>query len=256
MVAVAFASLTTIASAVVLDWDAVTWTPGSLTNSYNLDASAGNDIRLTVTDPNSRRVPDPVTNVQSPLINNTLAGGYSGVGAAPNSLKFAVDFGQAGETITIKIDFLGVYALGVQGVSFTLFDLDAEPADYVDQVISISATDGVSTFWPTITNGSAVTLTGSQLSQTLTGNTASPDGGAGSANGNATIDFGSTAVTSVTFSFAAGAAGRNNPFTQTFAMGDISFTPVPEVNPAWVGAGVCVVATLAFLRQRRRALRG
>ncbi|HEX8678926.1 MAG TPA: hypothetical protein VF683_03135, partial [Chthoniobacterales bacterium] len=173
------AFIATQASAVVLDWDAVTWAPGSLSNSYDVDASRpGNDITLSVADPNSRRVPDPVTNIQSPLINNTLAGGQS---PAQKNLKFAIDFSAAGETVTITINFSAQYAQGVHGLSFTLFDLDAEPADYVDVVSSISASDGVATFAPTISNvGSAVTLSGTGLAQTLTGNSASPDGGAGS----------------------------------------------------------------------------
>ena len=41
--------LATAAHAITLDWDTVTWTAGSLSNSYNIDPlKAGNDITVSM----------------------------------------------------------------------------------------------------------------------------------------------------------------------------------------------------------------
>ena len=107
---------------------------------------------------------------------------------------------------------------------------------------------------PTISGvGSAIALSGTGLNQVLTGNAAAADTGAGSANGNATISFGSYAITGFTFDF------KNDggpPRFQSIGMFDINFTPVPEVNPAWIGAGACAIAALAALWRRRKTRPG
>jgi hypothetical protein len=93
-------------------------------------------------------------------------------------------------------------------------------------------------------------LTGTGLSQILTGNAASPNN---SSNGNATISFGSTLIYDVFFTFG-NTAGA--PRYQDIAVGDVTFTPVPEINPAISASLSCLLAVgLTVWMQRRARLR-
>jgi hypothetical protein len=96
--------------------------------------------------------------------------------------------------------------------------------------------------------GSAVTWTPGGLSQELSGNTGAANN---SANGNVTISFGSTLITDVFFSFG-NTAGA--PRYQDIAIGDITFTPVPEINPAAASVVSCLVAAglMVFVHRRRK----
>jgi hypothetical protein len=150
--------------------------------------------------------------------------------------------------LTVHLSFTGTLP-GAANVSFTLFDIDVTTnSDIISEIYGV-AYDGTH-IAATITNvGSAVTHSGTGLNQVLTGNTASADSGPGSSNGNATITFGSTIITDIFFTFS-NTAGA--PRFQNIAIGDISFTPVPEMNPATTAATSCVAAMgLAILVQRR-----
>jgi hypothetical protein len=153
---------------------------------------------------------------------------------------------------TIQISLTGVYP-GAANVSFTIFDIDVTTnSDIISGIYGV-APDGTHVA-ATITNvGSAVTLTGSGLTQTLSGNAASADN---TGNGNATISFGAAVITDVFFTFS-NTAGA--PRYQDIALGDISFTPVPEINPAMASAISCLLAVgltvLAHRRAKMKALR-
>ena len=96
--------------------------------------------------------------------------------------------------------------------------------------------------------GSSVALSGSGLTQLLTGTATSADSGAGSGNGNATVSFGANAIRSFTFTFD---NSSGPPRIQEFGLYDISFTPVPEVNPVWTGTFSCLFAAAAAVAHRR-----
>jgi hypothetical protein len=242
--------LATPTHALVLDWDAVVWNDGSLSDSFDLNSDAVNDITVAITSQQANIwALDPATGTQSPTVNQSLTGGMVPVGDALNlaaNLKTHSD-------VTIQLSFTGALE-GAANVSFTLFDIDVTTnADIISEIYGV-AYDG--THIPaTITNvGSGVTHSGGTgLNQVLTGNTASADSGPGSSNGNATISFGSTIITDVFFTFS-NTAGA--PRFQNIAMGDISFTPVPEMNPAATAAASCIAAmvfTIALQRRARRA---
>src|SRR2546421_108438 len=62
---------------VVLDWDAVTWTPaGNLSNSYDVTGDGLTDVTLTATSqqPNIWTT-DQTTGTITPTINQTMTGG-------------------------------------------------------------------------------------------------------------------------------------------------------------------------------------
>jgi hypothetical protein len=232
------------ANALVLDWDGVAWSPGSLVNSYDLNGDSIKDITVTLDSqqPNIWTV-DPTSGTQTPAINQTLTGGIL---PPQNSLMLAANL-KTNSNATVQLSFPGT--LGSINVSFTIFDIDVTTnSDIISNIYGV-ALDGTHVA-ATITNvGPAVTLSGSGLTYKLTGNAASPDN---SSNGNVTISFGSTLITDVFFTF-----GNTNgaPRYQDIALGDINFTPVPEMNPAAVSVGSCLLAAgmTALVHRRRKS---
>ena len=233
------------AHALVLDWDAVTWNDGALNNSYDLNGDAINDVTVAITSQQANIwALDPDTGTQTPTVNQSLTGGLVPV---QNSLNLAANL-KTQSDVTVQLSFTGALE-GAANVSFTLFDIDVTTnADIISGIYGV-AYDG-SHVAATITNvGSAVTLTGTGLNQVLTGNTGAANN---SSNGNATISFGSTIITDVFFTFS-NTSGA--PRFQNIGIGDISFTPVPEINPAMTAAASCVGAIVLTLLLNRRARR-
>jgi hypothetical protein len=184
----------------------------------------------------------------TPAVNQTMTGGLSPV---ENSLILAANL-HTNSNVTLQLSFIGGPGglPGANNVSFTIFDIDITTnSDIINSIYGV-APDGTHVA-PTITNiGSAVTLTGTGLSQILTGNAASPNN---SSNGNATISFGSTLIYDVFFTFG-NTAGA--PRYQDIAVGDVTFTPVPEINPAISASLSCLLAVgLTVWMQRRARLR-
>jgi len=227
-----------------LDWDSVAWSDGTVNNSYDLTGDAVNDITVNITKRGNGPVftNDPTTGTLTPTINQTLTGGLSPV---QNSLMIAGNL-FTNSDVTIQISFTGTQP-GAANVSFTIFDIDVTTNSDIINTIYGLAPDGTHVA-ATITNiGSTINPSGSGLAQTLTGNTASADN---SGNGNATISFGSAIITDVFFTFSNNAGA---PRYQDIALGDISFTPVPEINPAMASAFSCVLAVGLTVFARRRA---
>jgi hypothetical protein len=246
--------LVSAAHAVTVDWDTLTWTAGSLTNSYDVDpAKPGNDVTVTVSGNTAQLQPELLSpNPMTPAITTDFQGG---LGAAPNTLCLAVNFANQSQGITVTVDFSALYALGVQNVSFTLFDIDfanvSGSSTYQDQLSSITALsiDGTTLVAPTITTSANNSLSGSGLTQVVNGTASTVDTGAGSGNGNVTISFGATAIKSFTFTYGSGGpSGVTDPTYQHVGIYDITFTPVPEINPAWSALGSCLVAAGLILR--------
>jgi hypothetical protein len=232
------------ANALVLDWDGVAWSPGSLINSYDLNGDALNDVTVTV---NSQQANiwqnDPTSGIQTPVVNQTLTGGIL---PPQSSLMLAANL-HTNSSATVNLSFPA--SLGAINVSFMIFDIDVTTnADIISNIYGV-ALDG-SHVAATITNvGSGVTLSGSGLTYKLTGNAASPNN---SSNGNVTITFGSTLISDVFFTFG-NTAGA--PRYQDIALGDVNFTPVPEMNPAAVSVGSCLLAVgmMVFVHRRRKS---
>ena len=242
------AGLAESANAMVLDWDGVAWTPGSLNNSYNLNGDAFNDVTVAITSQNPGVfTTDPATGTQTPAINQSITGGLT---PAENSLMIAANL-HTNSNLTVQLSFTGGPGgqPGANNVSFTIFDIDITTnSDIISSIYGV-APDGTHVA-ATITNvGSTATLSGAGLTYKLTGNAASPNN---SSNGNATISFGSTLIYDVFFTFGNNAGA---PFYQDIAIGDVTFTPVPEVNPATVAAGSCVTAIGLTIFLQRRARR-
>ncbi len=244
LVSVLLLSWSKTTHAILLDWSTVTWTPGATSASFDIDpARAGNDITITFSSDTNKLRSDPASGVNTPAILTSLEGGRSPV---DQSLHVAANVGTK-TTITVTVTFSALYLQGVENVSFALFDIDKTTDS--EFIINMGATTVTNTqLAANVTGlGSAASLSGAGLTQIITGNASSVDAGAGSGNGNATIGFGPTAIRSFTFTFD---NGPGPPRVQEFALYDISFTPVPEINPVFAAGAFCGAA--AFVRGRRR----
>lgn len=231
------------AHAVVLDWDSVTWTPGDLSHSYDVTGDGQTDVTVLMTaQQNNIWTNDPTTGTQTPAILQSLNGGLP-----QNALMIAANL-KTHSDATIQLNFTAGQ-WGATNVSFTIFDIDITTnSDIISNIYGV-ALDG-SHVAATLSNvGSTVTVTGSGLTLNLEGNAPNANN---SSNGNVTLSFGSTIITDVFFTFS-NTAGA--PRYQDIALGDISFTPVPEMNPSVISAASCVVAAGLTVFMRRRAKR-
>ena len=246
------AASTPRAAAVVLDWNVQTWTPVATNNTlrqdFDVDGTAGTDIRLTLAY-STQNAGSPWRS-GLPAVDTTLEGGQQ---AGTKSLHLGVDFTAQAHTITVTIEFPN-YGLGVEGISFSLFDIDRADgsAAYIDQIRSISGTAPDGTLvQPVISGtGSTVSHSGTDFAQTLTGTGPAADSGAGSSAGNATISFASP-IRSFTFVWGVPTSNANNPVPMDISFGNINFSPVPDVNPTFAAALVCGGAGWVFLRRRK-----
>jgi hypothetical protein len=112
--------------------------------------------------------------------------------------------------------------------------------------------DGTTPIAPTIMTSANNTLTGSGLNQVVTGMINTNDAGTGSGDANGTISFGANVIKSFTFVYGSGATAPADPTTQGIALHDITFTPVPEINPGWMAVTSCLVAANVMLRHRAK----
>lgn len=239
-------------SAVLVDWSGLAWTAGSLNNSYDVDpGSPGSDVTFTVSGNTAQLRPALGGGPQTPAITSNITGGFIPVHP---SLQFAFDLTSSAQAVTITIDFSLLYVFGVSNVSFSLFDVDFANGGgntFQDVIRSISATSTTGTsIAPIISVGPNVTLSGSGLSQVITGTVGTPDD---SSDANATITFNATNIRSVTFTYGGGSLFAN-PTYQHISLDNITYSVVPESNPAWVSFFGCsaLVAWVHFRRWRAR----
>lgn len=241
------------ANAVTLDWNTVLWTAGSLSNSYDIDsANTGNDITITVSGNTAQLQRELASgNPMTPAVTPDFQGGLA---SPTNTLCLAVNFTDQSQAVTVVVDFSALYATGVQNVSFTLFDVDYSNVSgntYQDLLTAIKATstDGTTLIAPTITTSANNTSSGTGINQIVTGLVSTVDTGSGSGNGNVTISFGAAAIKSFTFTYGSGGpSGVTDPTYQHVGISNITFTPVPEINPAWSAVGSCLLAFALILR--------
>jgi hypothetical protein len=185
-----------------LNWDSVTWTAGSLSNTY---AVTGGNVTLVLTGQTVR-----------------LAAGYpardtattGGLVPAQNSLAYNCNFnGQAvigQEEITTVITFSRPG--GVANVSFSMFDIDT--GAFTDQVV-VTAFNGANINPSSVVHGSANSFNNTNKVTGIAANAAT------SANGNATFTFNQTGITKVVITYQSGELA--NPSTQQVNLHDINF---------------------------------
>jgi hypothetical protein len=240
------------ASAVLVDWSALTWPAGSLSNSYDVDpANTGNDFTATISGDTGQLQPSTVAgNPLTPAITRAFDGG---LGTSPYTLELALDLTSNAQSVTFTLNFSALYAAGVSNVSFTIFDIDANNVSgstYQDVISSIYATSTTGTqIAPTITGvGANVSLSGIGLNQVLTGQSSTSDIGAGSGVANATISFNTDNIASITFTYGSSSMFAD-PTYQHIGIYNIDYAVIPE-PASMVGACLFVIG-LAAARSRR-----
>ncbi|NUN94484.1 MAG: hypothetical protein HUU04_11995 [Verrucomicrobiae bacterium] len=235
----------------LLDWDSVSWTPGSLTNSYDIDASnPGNDITIAFS--GDTWALENYWGEDSPFITTTNQGGYQNESA----LMFAMDYTAKYQGITVTVTFN--YSNGVYLDNFQLFDIDRGSSSGSGQYYW---TDWIKNIWGTTTNGTIVapTLTnlGPYVTTIGTGTNRSLVGTATanntSAQGNATIIFNQVGIKSFQYTYTTYSNSQSNPSEQHVQLYDFSYRPVPEMGVAWAPLGIFAVGFLVRQMRRRRA---
>jgi hypothetical protein len=255
--------------AVTLDWDSVNWTDpnngnATFSQSFNVDASnAGNDVTITISGSTS-----DFEQSTSPDDTTDYNGGF---GSGQESLVLRVDYNNNSDSTTVTIDFS--YASGgVTAVSFAIFDVDFNDGQFRDilrNFVAYDANNNVLAVYATLTNDATTT-------QSTTGNTTnnpynaitgsgtanaqalaydSDPGASGSSGnvgqnddeGNVYVSFVSngTRIDHVSFVY------DNDGFlgAQAIALGDITWTTVPEPSTV-LGGGLLVALAGAQLLRR------
>jgi hypothetical protein len=248
------------ARAVTLDWNAVTWTNGSLSNSYDIDPNAsGADVTVAVSGNTAQLGPEQVSPYQqTPALTTNLQGGLP---TAKNTLTILLDLSTTSQSVTVSVNFSAQYTQGVNNVSFTIFDVDfanvngASGAKFTDEIRSVVgvAADGTLVAG-TLTPSADNKLIGTGFDAVVDGINTTGDTGAGSASngGNVTVSFGSTPIKSFSLVYGSGPTVATDPTAQHIGISDISFTPVPEVNPSWAAAFSCLAAGYLIRRHNAR----
>lgn len=254
MLALAFVCET--ASGVTLDWDTVAWANGSTLNSYDIDGTRpGNDLTVQLVGNNGATFATDITTnpqIQTPAVATVFQGGLA---VTEKTLVVGLNLTSNTQSITLSLDFIN-YPAGVENLTFKIFDVDYSNAsgntyqDLISNIRGLSA-DGVTWIAPTITTSNSNMLSGIGLTQTVTGTASVADTGATSGNGNVIISFGNAAITRFEFTYGSGAAFADPTF-QHVGFYDFSFTPVPEMNPAWIAFGSCFAAFGVVLQRRAR----
>lgn len=124
---------------------------------------------------------------------------------------------------------------------------------YKHIAVSLLASCGAT---PTITGlGSSVALAGTGLTQTLTGIANATHTGPSSGAGNATLSFLTDNIRSITFVYGSGSGAQGDPRYQHIGISDITYSRVPEINPAWSAVVSCLSAIGLILRHRASSRR-
>jgi hypothetical protein len=247
--------------ALVLDWSTMTWTAGSLTNSYDIDpANGGNDVTVTVSGNTGQFQPELGSGApMTPAITNNFQGGNP---SPVPSLSLALNLANQSQFVGVAVNFSAAYTLGVTNVSFQLFDVDFDNGTvnatsfYQDLISNIHAigVDGITLIAPTITTSIANTLSGSGVNQTVNGLITNTDLGLTSGTGNVTISFGNNAISGFVFNYGSGSGTQADPTYQHIGISNIDFTVVPEINPALVSSLLCLLAVGLLHRKNRQRL--
>jgi hypothetical protein len=223
--------------AATLSWGAVTWTAGSLSNTYTVGG-----VNVTVTFSGN-------TGVLQSGNPNTTSAQIGGTGKP--SLQADVLFpnsSTAGITVTIK------FSTPVYVQNLNILDVDATLSNggWQDK---ISAIQGLTAGGQTINavsvvgGGTAVSVTGSQsagwtaLGQTSTTN---------DSTSNVSVSFGNSQVTQISFLYSPGTSQPSNPQAQRIGLDNITFSLTPEVGPGLAAITLCGLVVLVRMRQEEK----
>jgi hypothetical protein len=228
-----------------LDWQTETWTAGALSKTFTIN---GVNVTVQITGNTGNFI--TFSGVTAPDDSNIVDGG-----TGQEALYLGVDHSNRDtQSVTVTVTFSSAVIIG----SFAIFDIDTfNTNSFQDQIRTISATDGTNTYYGnlTATNSTFVTVSNSgTVNAAFTAVLgAGGNGGAGNltSDGTGTIDFGTNAITSLSFTYGNGSGAITNPTSQHVALGDFNYTVVPEPSTCLTGFLLVFVVSIHGWRQRR-----
>jgi hypothetical protein len=165
------------------------------------------------------------------------------------ALSSAADFKASGSgtpTVTFTIDFFG-FKQGVKNVSFDLFNVNGknEGGLLVEDVVTFQ-TAGLSL------NGGADDV---KSGNTVTGIATSGPESTDEPGGDVAVHSGGLPLHQIVFTWTqndVGSKSGNEAFLSDLAIGNITFTPVPEVGQLVIGLVACLLGALWLHKNRRK----
>lgn len=269
-------ALGSAARAEFLDFSDITWTPGTLDNTYTGGDLGGQQVRLLFTDNGGVIVADPTEGVNTPFITV----GNSGF---DHSLQWRMDVSDTTGTLSQFVRLEIIFTTPVSNLTFHLGDVDtgSNNSQYSgwQDVVAISAFNGATEVAVTgsdyggvdgETSGAAYAVSPDGANDYKTTNNLVVYGhnpalsqgvGATYMDGNLQVDVSAT-MTRLVIDFYPGASdganadgipgeGPDSANSQFIRLHDISFTRVPE--PSTIGMVVVSGLGVAGLWLRRRA---
>ncbi|WP_268121913.1 hypothetical protein [Roseivirga pacifica] len=203
-------------SPTVLDWSENTWAPGAMSNTYTV---LGNTFHFTITDPSGAMLDSPPAPVDLPVSGPNYQGGFDSI---DDQLIVAADINTLGTSnlITTTIE-MGVSGVGLENVSFKLFDVDGNTASgkvYEEQYTIRGYLNGVEVAPALIGNSGYQTISGNVINGLIE----APTTGASSGNGTVEVYF-AQAVDRVEIDFGIAPGGDINGSRPGFGIYDIVF---------------------------------
>lgn len=196
----------------LFDWDAQTWTAGTLSNNYSITGIG--TVGFSITNP-AVFLNNAALGGQSPAEQTTVTGGFSPV---QSSLMQLVDMANSSQTVQTTIN-LGT---AVPGAQFRIFDVDYAAGQFADKVTVVGYYNG-SAVNPTLTNGSSNYVIGNSAYGDVTSADAS-------ANGNVVVTF-SAPIDQIVINYGNHSLAPANPGQQGVTIHDITFcTPRAVLN--------------------------
>lgn len=208
-------TLTCPAGTLLHDWDPVTWTAGSLNNSYSVAGLGSIDFAISIS--GGVFLNNAGFGGQNPALQTQVTGALSPV---QRSLAQLVNMTSTAGLVTTVVTLPN----GVAGAQFRIFDLDFGSGSFADKVTVIGSFDGLPVV-PILTNG----VVNYVIGNTAIGDAASTDT---SGNGNVTVTF-TSPVDSITIAYGNHSTAPANPGQQAIALHDFSFCrPVANLTVA------------------------
>lgn len=191
------------AGTVVFDWDPLTWTPGSTSNSYPL--STLGSVAYSLTNPGVW-VNNATYGGQSPALQSVANGGFTG----QRGLMLLANQANRSAVVTATVTLPNV----MQGAQFRVFDVDFAAGQFADRLVIEGRLAGA-TVLPTLTNG----VSNYTISNTAYGDGASADA---SADGNIVVTF-SGPIDTIIFRYGNHSAAPVDPGQQGIILGDVTY---------------------------------
>jgi hypothetical protein len=184
----------------------------------------------------------------------TFQGGYPQISASPASGGLSVNglelYVSSSQAVSAFARTTVSFATPVINLSFQIWDVDANPGQFVDKVANIQAVPqggglvGADSVTSAVSGYNSITGTGLATVVLGTGNASNTTN-----QGTINITFNGP-ITQFSFDWSNNDSGLGQ---QAIALGPLTYTPVPETTPPWSAAAACAtVVGFELLRRRRQ----